>query len=358
MREGKTAFITGITGQDGPYLARLLLQKGYTVHGLKPYCVHEDDHNLAKLLGTDYKKNPDLHLHYGDMTDGGNLLRLITQICPDEIYNLAAMSHVAVSYEMPEYTANANALGTLRLLEAIRTLGLKDKTRFYQASTSELFGNQPPPQSEITPLDPLSPYAAAKAYAYTMTKLYRESYGIYAINGILFNHESPLRGEDFVTRKIAKSVCNIEAGLQDVVTLGNLDAKRDWGHAEDYVRGMWLMLQQDTPQDFVLATGTSYSVRDCVTLAFRQIGVFLDWTGKDKEETGIDTRTGKTRVAIDPCLFRPLEVEFLCGDATKARQEMGWFPSTTLSQILREMIEHERAGLEDLKKDSSFSKSN
>ena len=329
----KTAFITGITGQDGAYLSQLLLNKGYDVYGL------ERRGSLSHTARIDHLK--DIKLHYGDMTDATNLLRLIQNIQPDEIYNLAAQSHVQVSFDTPEYTANADALGTLRILEAIRILGLKGKTKFYQASTSELFGNAPAPQNEETPFQPQSPYATAKLYAYWACRNYRDAYGIYAANGILFNHESPLRGEEFVTRKITKAVAEIKRGNSKPLALGNLDAKRDWGHAKDYVEGMWRILQQGQPDDFVLATGQTHTVREFVELAFQSIKHEIAWTGSGKSEKGISKQTGQELVTIDPKFYRPNEVHLLCGDASKAKEELGWQAKVTFEELVKEMVEHD-----------------
>lgn len=333
----RIALITGITGQDGAYLAEFLLAKGYQVHGVK---------RRASLFNTDridhLYQGPDVPdrnfiLHYGDLTDSTNLIRIIQEVQPDEIYNLAAQSHVQVSFETPEYTANADALGTLRLLEAIRILGLEKKTRFYQASTSELFGKvQETPQKETTPFYPRSPYAAAKLYAYWITVNYREAYGIYACNGILFNHESPIRGETFVTRKITRAVARIKLGLQERLYLGNLDARRDWGHARDFVEAQWLMLQQDEPGDYVIATGEQHSVREFCELAFREVGIEIRWRGRGLDEVGI--ADGKVLVSVDPRYFRPTEVESLVGDASKARAKLGWRPRTTFRELVAEMV--------------------
>ncbi|MCL2346765.1 MAG: GDP-mannose 4,6-dehydratase [Planctomycetaceae bacterium] len=331
--------ITGITGQDGAYLARYLLTKGYEVHGIRRRSSIENTERLELLLGSDFQR---IHLHYGDMTDLCSLFRIVRMVCPDKIYHLAAQSHVHVSFETPEYTGNADALGTLRMLEAIRLSGLEKKTRFYQASTSELFGNACPPQLETTPFAPCSPYAAAKLYAYWTTVNYREAYNMFACNGILFNHESPLRGETFVTRKITQGIARIEAGLQEKIMLGNLDAKRDWGHAEDYVEGMWMMLQQDKPNDYVLATGKSHSVREWVEVAFSVVDREIDWQGEGLSERGIDRKTGKTLVEIDPACFRPTDVDHLCGDASKANRQLGWQPKHTFEEIVREMVLHDR----------------
>ncbi len=335
----KVALISGVTGQDGAYLAAFLLGKGYLVHGIKR---RSSSFNTARV--DDLYRDPHLgdvafRLHYGDMTDATNLIRLLQETQPDEIYNLAAQSHVQVSFETPEYTANADGLGTLRLLEAMRILGLKERSRFYQASTSELYGNSGErPQRETTPFRPRSPYAAAKLYAYWITVNYREAYGFHASNGILFNHESPMRGETFVTRKVTRAVAAIELGLQDKLWLGNLDATRDWGHARDYVEGMWLMLQQATPDDYVLASGESHSVREFVEAAFAEIGRTIEWRGTGKSEKGIDTKTGAVLIEIDARYFRPTEVDFLEGDATKAHERLGWRHRTGFHALVKEMV--------------------
>lgn len=335
----KTALVTGITGQDGAYLARLLLDKGYTVHGIKRRSSSFNTARIDDIYQDPHDPDPRLTLHYGDLTDATNLIRIVQETQPDEIYNLAAQSHVQVSFETPEYTANSDALGTLRLLEAIRILGLERKTRFYQASTSELYGLvQEVPQRETTPFYPRSPYAAAKLYAYWITVNYREAYGIHASNGILFNHESPLRGETFVTRKITRGAVAIACGQQDVLYLGNLDARRDWGHAREYVEGMWLMLQQDEPDDYVLATGETYSVRQFVEWAFADVGIDLDWQGSGVNERGLCRKTGAVRVAIDPRYFRPTEVDLLIGDPAKAQQKLGWHHATDVRELAREMV--------------------
>lgn len=333
----KTALITGITGQDGAYLAEFLLARGYAVHGIKR---RSSSFNTGRIdhLRIDEHAGSDFHLHHGDTTDATALIRTLAEVRPDEIYNLAAQSHVRVSFEMPEYTANADALGALRLLEAMRLLGLAETTRFYQASSSELFGTSPAPQSETTPFHPRSPYAAAKLYAYWITVNYREAYGMFAANGILFNHESPIRGETFVTRKITRAVAAIALGLQDRLYLGNLDALRDWGHARDYVEGMWLMLQQDRPDDYVLATGHSHSVRDFCNHAFAQIGITLDWRGTGVDETAVDAATGRCLIEIDPVYFRPSEVPELRGDASKARAQLGWSPRIGFAELVAEMV--------------------
>jgi GDPmannose 4,6-dehydratase len=336
---GKVALITGVTGQDGAYLSELLLDKGYTVHGLKRRSSSFNTGRIEHLYQDPHDKNPRFILHYGDMTDATNLIRIVQQTQPNEIYNLAAQSHVQVSFETAEYTANADAIGTLRLLEAIRVLGLEERSRFYQASTSELYGKvQATPQSETTPFYPRSPYAAAKLYAYWIVVNYREAYGLHASNGILFNHESPLRGETFVTRKITRAVAAIRLGFQDRLYLGNLDAKRDWGHAREYARGMWLMLQQDKPDDFVLATGKTMTVREFVELAFLEIGIRLDWKGRGLHEKGYDSATGRCLVQIDPRYFRPTEVDVLLGDPTKARKKLGWKHETSVKALCAEMV--------------------
>jgi len=334
----KKALITGVTGQDGAFLTELLLEKGYEVHGIKRRSSLFNTDRIDHLYEDPHIENRRFILHHGDLTDSTNLIRIIQQAQPDEIYNLAAQSHVAVSFEEPEYTANSDALGTLRLLEAIRILGLAEKTRFYQASTSELYGLvQEVPQKETTPFYPRSPYAVAKLYAYWITVNYRESYGIYACNGILFNHESPVRGETFVTRKITRALARIKLNLQDCLYLGNLDAKRDWGHARDYVEMQWLMLQQEKPEDFVIATGEQYSVRDFVTTAAKEIGITVSWKGSGLEEKGYDTE-GKCIVQVDPRYFRPTEVETLLGDPTKAKEKLGWTPKTGFRELVREMM--------------------
>ncbi|MDI1295652.1 MAG: GDP-mannose 4,6-dehydratase [bacterium] len=336
---GKVALITGVTGQDGAYLSELLLSKGYTVHGVKRRSSSFNTGRIENLYQDPHEQDQRFILHYGDLTDSTNLIRIVQQTQPDEIYNLAAQSHVAVSFETPEYTSNADGTGTLRLLEAIRILGLEKKTKFYQASTSELYGLvQEVPQSEKTPFYPRSPYAAAKLYAYWIVVNYREAYGIHASNGILFNHESPLRGETFVTRKITRAVSAIKQGYQDKLYLGNLDAKRDWGHAREYVRGMWLMLQQETADDYVLATGETTLVRDFVTKAFSETGVTINWSGTGVEEQGTCAETGKVLVEVDPRYFRPTEVELLIGDPTKAKEKLGWVHDTKWEQLCAEMV--------------------
>jgi GDPmannose 4,6-dehydratase len=336
---GKTALITGITGQDGAYVAELLLAKGYRVHGVKRRSSSFNTGRIDHLYQDPHEDGVRMTLHYGDMTDSTNLIRLVKETQPDEIYNLAAQSHVQVSFETAEYTGNADALGTLRLLEAIRLLGLVDKTRFYQASTSELYGKvQEVPQKETTPFYPRSPYAAAKLYGYWITVNYREAYGMHASNGILFNHESPIRGETFVTRKITRAVAAISLGLQDKLFLGNIDAKRDWGHARDYVEGMWRMLQQDVSDDYVLATGETHPVREFVQLAFAEVGINLNWKGEGVNEKGIDTATGRELVAVDPRYFRPTEVDLLIGDPSKAKRVLGWQATTPFTALVKEMV--------------------
>jgi GDPmannose 4,6-dehydratase len=340
----RVALITGVTGQDGSYLAELLLAKGYVVHGVKRRSSSLNTERIDHLYLDRHEGNPQFVLHYGDLTDATNLIRLVQQTQPTEIYNLAAQSHVQVSFETPEYTANADALGTLRLLEALRILGMSERVRFYQASTSELYGEvQEIPQRETTPFRPRSPYAAAKLYAYWITVNYREAYGMHASNGILFNHESPTRGETFVTRKITRAVAAIECGLQDRLYLGNLNAKRDWGHARDYVTGMWMILQQDEPDDYVLATGETHSVREFVETAFSAIGRQIAWKGEDVDERGIDTETGETLVEIDPRHFRPTEVKLLQGDPSKAQQRLGWRSRVTFPDLVDEMVQADRA---------------
>ena len=335
----KTAFITGVTGQDGAYLAELLLKKGYHVHGLKRRASSFNTARVDHLYQDPHEKDVRFAMHYGDMTDSTNLIRLIQAIQPDEIYNLAAQSHVQVSFETPEYTANADALGTLRILEAIRILGMEKTTRFYQASTSELFGKvQETPQRETTPFYPRSPYAAAKLYAYWITVNYREAYDMFACNGILFNHESPIRGETFVTRKITRAVAAIHLGLQDKLYVGNIDSKRDWGHARDYVDGMWRMLQLDKPEDFVLATGETHSVREFIELAFAEIGVTIEWQGRGRDETGLDQKTGRVLIEIDPRYFRPTEVDCLIGDPSKAHKKLKWKHTTSFPTLVKDMV--------------------
>ncbi|WP_341913538.1 GDP-mannose 4,6-dehydratase [Ferrovibrio terrae] len=342
----KTALITGATGQDGAYLSELLLAKGYTVHGIKRRSSSINTRRVDHLYRDRHEEDVRFFLHYGDMTDSSNLIRLIQETQPDEIYNLAAQSHVQVSFETPEYTANTDALGTLRLLEAIRILKMEEKVRFYQASTSELFGKvQEIPQRETTPFYPRSPYAVAKLYAYWITVNYREAYNMHASNGILFNHESPIRGETFVTRKIARAVAAIEHGLQNRLYLGNIDAKRDWGHARDYVEGMWMILQQDKPEDYVLATGEVHSVREFVELAFRRIDRHIQWDGKGIDEKGYCGKTGDILVAIDAEYYRPTEVDFLHGNPDKAWRNIGWQHKTSFEQLVTEMVDSDRAAL-------------
>ena len=336
----KKALVSGITGQDGAYLAELLLSKGYEVHGIKRRSSSVNTARINHLYQDPHEEEQRFHLHYGDLTDSTNLIRIVQEIQPDEIYNLGAMSHVQVSFDTPEYTANADAIGVLRLLEAIRILGLEKTTRFYQASTSELFGKvQEIPQKETTPFYPRSPYGVAKLYAYWITVNYRESYDMYACNGILFNHESPIRGETFVTRKITMAASRISLGLQKKLYLGNLDAKRDWGHAKDYVRGMWLMLQQDEPEDFVLATGKMISVREFCDSAFRAADIELVFEGEGEREVGKDAKTGDVLIEVDPRYYRPAEVEQLLGDPSKAQQQLGWKLEYTLDQMVTEMVE-------------------
>ena len=333
----KIALITGITGQDGSYLAEFLLEKGYDVHGIKRRTSLFNTDRIDHLYQDPHEENRSFFLHHGDMTDSSSLVRIMQQVQPDEIYNLAAQSHVAVSFEEPEYTADSDALGTLRILEAIRILGLEKKSRFYQASTSELYGKvQEVPQTETTPFYPRSPYAVAKLYAYWIVVNYREAYGMYACNGILFNHESPVRGETFVTRKITRALARIKLGLQDCLYLGNLDAKRDWGHAKDYVEVQWLMLQQEQPEDFVIATGKQYSVRDFVNAAAEELGISVTWKGMGEDEKGYDIKDNCI-VSVDPRYFRPTEVESLLGDPSKAREKLGWVPKTTFKELVTEM---------------------
>jgi GDPmannose 4,6-dehydratase len=335
----KVALITGITGQDGSYLTELLLSKGYVVHGIKRRSSSFNTGRIDHLYQDPHDANARFHLHYGDMNDATNLIRIVQAVQPDEIYNLAAQSHVQVSFETPEYTANADGIGTLRLLEAIRILGLAKKTHFYQASTSELYGKvQETPQRETTPFYPRSPYAVAKLYAYWITVNYREAYGMHASNGILFNHESPVRGETFVTRKISRAVAAIHLGLQETLYIGNLDAKRDWGHAREYVDGMWRILQQETPGDYVLATGQTHSVREYIELAFQQVGITLEWCGKGIDETGVDVATGRALVYIDERYFRPTEVDLLWGDPSKAERVLGWKHRTSFPELVAEMV--------------------
>ena len=354
LRASKTALITGITGQDGSYLAELLLEKGYVVHGIKRRASSFNTTRIDHLYQDPHETDPRLVLHYGDLTDSTNLIRIIQQVQPDEIYNLGAQSHVAVSFEAPEYTANSDALGTLRILEAVRMLGLIDKTRIYQASTSELYGLvQEVPQKESTPFYPRSPYGVAKLYAYWITVNYREAYGMYACNGVLFNHESPRRGETFVTRKITRGLARIDAGLEQCLYVGNVDSMRDWGHARDYVEMQWLMLQQEgPPEDFVIATGRQESVRRFIELAAAELGWgAMQWSGEGLEETGRRSDTGAVVVRIDPRYFRPAEVETLLGDATKAKKKLGWIPTTTLEELVAEMVATDK---EEAKKEATL----
>lgn len=343
MAARKTALVTGVTGQDGAYLSRFLLDKGYVVHGLRRYEASDDTARLKNVM--DHRH---FHLHYGDMTDGGGLFALVNLVKPDEIYNLAGLSQVHVSFTVPEYTADADALGTLRLLEAVRVLGLTSKTRIYQASTSEMYGNAPAPQNEDTPFAPRSPYGTAKLFAYWTVRNYRDAYGMHASNGILFNHESPLRGEEFVTRKITRAVAGIIAGGADKLMLGNLDARRDWGHAADYVEGMWMMLQRERPDDFVLATGEAHSVREFTQAAFAHAGIEIEWRGRGPQECGFEKGTGRMLVQVDPQLFRPAEVYALLGDAAKARRILGWVPRIGFEELVREMMDNDlqQAGIE------------
>jgi GDPmannose 4,6-dehydratase len=345
----KKGLITGITGQDGAYLAEFLLSKGYEVHGIKRRSSLFNTERIDHLYQDPHVEDRQLILHYGDLTDASNLIHVLQHVQPDEVYNLAAQSHVQVSFEAPEYTADVDALGTLRLLEGIRILGLEKKTRFYQASTSELYGKvQETPQSETTPFYPRSPYACAKLYAYWITVNYREAYDIFACNGILFNHESPIRGETFVTRKITRAMARIYLGLQDCLYVGNLDALRDWGHAKDYIEMQWLMLQQDTPDDFVIATGEQHSVREFIDLTAKELGIAIQWEGEGISERGVNMANGKTIVAVDPMYFRPTEVENLLGDPTKAKKKLGWVPKTTFKELINDMVQ---ADLEEAKRD-------
>tara|TARA_B100001093_G_C26743505_1_gene977783 strand:+ start:193 stop:1287 length:1095 start_codon:yes stop_codon:yes gene_type:complete len=342
MTNNKVALITGITGQDGSYLAEFLLDKGYEVHGIKRRSSLFNTDRIDHLYQDPHEEDRKFILHHGDLSDSMSMMRIIQEIQPDEIYNLGAQSHVAVSFESPEYTADTVGLGSLRILDAIRILGLEKKTRYYQASSSELYGEvQESPQKETTPFYPRSPYAAAKLYAYWITVNYREAYGIYACNGILFNHESPVRGETFVTRKITRALARISLGMQKTLYLGNLDAQRDWGHAKDYVEMQWLMLQQDTPDDFVIATGLQYSVRDFVNFAYEHLGKNIRWEGNGLDEKGYDSETGEVIVAIDPRYFRPSEVETLLGDSSKAKEKLGWEPKITLKEMVHEMMEND-----------------
>jgi GDPmannose 4,6-dehydratase len=345
----KRALITGITGQDGAYLADFLLKKGYEVHGIKRRASSFNTARVDHLYRDPHEQDVRFMMHYGDLTDSTNLIRIIQEIQPDEVYNLGAQSHVKVSFETPEYTANVDGLGTLRILEAIRILKMEEKTRFYQASTSELFGKvQEIPQKETTPFYPRSPYGVAKLYAYWITVNYREAYGMYACNGILFNHESPVRGETFVTRKITRALARIKIGLQDTLYLGNLDARRDWGHARDFVEMQWLMLQQDKPEDYVIATGIQYSVRELIEIAAQQLGISIRWEGEGAEEKGLEEKTGQVVIAVDPGYYRPTEVNELLGDAGKAREKLGWVPGTSFEEMIAEMIE---ADMEEAQKD-------
>jgi GDPmannose 4,6-dehydratase len=356
----KVALITGVTGQDGSYLAEFLLNKGYEVHGMKRRASSFNTSRVDHLYLDPHEENVRFFLHHGDMTDASSLVRIIQKIKPDEIYNLAAQSHVAVSFEQPEYTANSDALGSLRILEAIRILGLEKTTRFYQASTSELYGEvQETPQKETTPFYPRSPYAVAKLYAYWITVNYREAYGMYACNGILFNHESPVRGENFVTRKITRGLARIKLGLQQHLYLGNLDALRDWGHAKDYVEMQWLMLQQEKPDDFVIATGVQYSVRDFVNIAAKELGIVMNWQGKGLDEKGYDD-SGRCLVSVDERYFRPTEVETLLGDASKAKEKLGWEPKISFSELVTEMVSKDLRSAErdELAKQSGYKTKN
>ncbi len=340
----KVALITGVTGQDGAYLAEFLLSKGYDVHGVKRRSSLFNTDRIDHLYQDPHEKNVKFKLHFGDLTDSSNLTRIIQEVQPDEIYNLAAQSHVKVSFETPEYTANSDAMGTLRILEAIRILGLTEKTKFYQASTSELYGKvQEVPQTETTPFYPRSPYAVAKLYGFWIVKNYREAYGMFACNGILFNHESPLRGETFVTRKITRAAARIKLGMQDTVYLGNLDAKRDWGHAKDYVEGMWRMLQIDIADDYVLATNKTIEVREFVSLAFKELDIEIEWTGEGVNEVGTNKANGQVLVKVDPKYFRPTEVDLLIGDATKAKNELGWEPTHTVETLVKDMVQSDLA---------------
>ncbi|MDG2343151.1 MAG: GDP-mannose 4,6-dehydratase [Flavobacteriales bacterium] len=350
----KVALITGVTGQDGAYLAEFLLNKGYIVHGLKRRSSLFNTDRIDHLYKDEHKLDANLFLHFGDLTDSTNLIRILQEVKPDEIYNLAAQSHVKVSFETPEYTANSDGLGVLRILEAIRILDLTEKTKFYQASTSELYGMvQQIPQTEQTPFYPRSPYGVAKLYAYWMVKNYREAYNIFASNGILFNHESPLRGETFVTRKITRAAAKISLNMQNEMFLGNLDAQRDWGHAKDYVKGMWLMLQHDKPDDFVLSTGKTYSVRYFCELAFKEVGIEIEWSGKGVKEVGLNSKTGKEIIKIDPYYFRPTEVDLLVGDYSKAKKELGWKPICSFPSLVKEMV---ASDLQNFKKDLHLKK--
>ena len=348
----KTALITGVTGQDGAYLSQLLLEKQYKVHGIKRRSSLFNTHRIDNIYQDIHEQDARFILHYGDLTDSTNLIRIIQEVQPDEIYNLAAQSHVQVSFETPEYTANSDAIGTLRILEAMRILGLEKKTRFYQASTSELYGLvQETPQKETTPFYPRSPYAVAKLYAYWITVNYREAYNMYACNGILFNHESPMRGETFVTRKITRAAARIKTGLQKKLYMGNLDAKRDWGHAKDYVEGMWLIMQQEKAEDFVLATGETHPVREFIELAFHEAGIEIDWKGNGVDEKGMNRKTGEVIIEIDKRYFRPTEVDLLLGDSSKAREKLGWNPKYSFQELIKEMV---ASDIEEAKKDASL----
>jgi len=344
----KKALITGITGQDGSYLAELLLEKGYEVHGIIRRASSFNTERIGHLYQYPHETKKKLFLHYGDLTDSTNLIRIIKDVQPDELYNLAAQSHVKVSFETPEYTGNSDGLGTLRILEAIRLLGLEKKTKFYQASTSEMFGATPPPQNEETPFYPRSPYGAAKLYAYWITKNYREAYGMFAVSGILFNHESPRRGETFVSKKITRAAARIHLGLQEKLYLGNLNAKRDWGHAKDYVEAMYLMLQADTPEDYIIATGKQFSVREFCEAVFKELGIEITWQGKEADEKGVDKKTGKVVVEVDPRYFRPTEVESLLGDPAKAKEKLGWEAKVDFRELVKEMV---AIDLEEAKRD-------
>ncbi len=337
----KKALITGITGQDGSYLAELLLKKGYEVHGIKRRSSSFNTERIDTIYQDPHEKNKRFFLHYGDLTDSTNIIKIMQEVQPNEVYNLGAQSHVQVSFETPEYTANSDALGTLRLLEAIKILGLKDKTKFYQASTSEMFGSTPPPQNEKATFHPRSPYGVAKLYAHWITINYREAYGIFAVSGILFNHESPRRGETFVTKKITQAAVKIKFGLQDKLYLGNLNAKRDWGHAKDYVNAMWLMLQQEKPEDIVIATGKQYSVKDFCELSFKELGIDILWSGKGVDEKGIDNKTGNTIIEVDTKYFRPTEVDSLVGNIVKAKKILNWKPKIKFKELVKEMVEYD-----------------
>ena len=346
----KIALITGVTGQDGAYLSNFLLSKNYEVHGIKRRSSSFNTGRLESIYVDPHENETSFFLHYGDLTDSSNLIRIIQKVKPDEIYNLGAQSHVQVSFETPEYTANSDALGTIRVLEAIRTLNLENKVRFYQASTSEMFGSSPPPQNELTPFQPRSPYAAAKLYSYWVTVNYREAYGIFSSNGILFNHESPLRGETFVTRKITRAVASIHLEKQKKLWLGNLEAKRDWGHAKDFVEGMWKIIQHEEADDFVLATGKSHTVREFCEMAFNEIGIDLEWTGSDIDEVGINKKNGNKIIEIDKRYFRPTEVHYLEGNASKAKEKLDWEPKISIKEMISEMV---KSDIENIKKYSN-----